>query len=86
MGIQVEQRFIAFYRLIDIQQSNGGGGFGQRRAGAGLVRMLSAILSLDREPVGFSWIKARIWTASLTFVEYFMSMSSLNVNLIITAC
>jgi hypothetical protein len=38
--------------------------------------MLSAILLLEREPFGFSAIKARIWTASLSLVEYFINMSS----------
>ena len=51
----------------------------------GLVWMLSAMLSLDKDPLGFNTIKARMWTASLTFVEYFMGIASFNVNLIITA-
>ena len=30
------------------------------RTHPGLVRILSAMLPLEREPVGFNWIKARI--------------------------
>ena len=46
------------------------------RTQPGLVRTLSAMLSLDREPLGFNTIKARMWTASLTLVEYFIVVSS----------